>query len=524
MITASSFAWFARHELRLSWRDLYAMLSANRPGRGRRILIAAATILATLHLLAWAALKQATDHGIAADLPTLVMVSGFLLLPISLMASQAMESITRAFYTRSDLELILASPAPARKLFAVRMLAIAIATSGLTLIVSAPAIDVLAVTVGPRFLLAYPVILAFGLFAAATAILFTMGMFVLIGPARTRLFAQIAAAIVGAGFVIGVQLLAIASIGSISRFEFLRSDYLLSVAPAIDHWIYLPARGAMGDAASALSVLVFSLVLFAATLLATAGQYAGIVLKAGSIDIDPGRRRHTKVSFAPRSPAAMLRGKEWKLLLRDKWLMSQTLMQLLYLIPPAFMLWHSFGAGNTMMIVAVPVIVMAAGQLAGGLAWLAISGEDAPELVTTAPVSPGQVLRAKVEAVLSAVAIVVAPLLIATAFASPVAALIGAAGACAAVLSSTLIQLWFRSQAKRSNFRRRQTSSRIATLAEAFSSILWAGATGLWVAGSFVALAVAFAVLTGLAITWAISPARIDFAARRALRHRPAPA
>ena len=167
---------------------------------------------------------------------------------------------------------------------------------------------------------------------------------------------------------------------------------------------------------------------------------------------------------------------------------------------------------------------MAVGQLAGGLAWLAISGEDAPELVTTAPVSPGQVLRAKVEAVLSAVAIVVAPLLIATAFASPVAALIGAAGACAAVLSSTLIQLWFRSQAKRSNFRRRQTSSRIATLAEAFSSILWAGATGLWVAGSFVALAVAFAVLTGLAITWAISPARIDFAARRALRHRPAPA
>ncbi len=47
----------------------------------------------------------------------------------------------------------------------------------------------------------------------------------------------------------------------------------------------------------------------------------------------------------------MLRRKEWKLLRRDKWLMSQTLMQLLYLIPPAFMLWHSFGQGSSMTLV-----------------------------------------------------------------------------------------------------------------------------------------------------------------------------
>ena len=46
----------------------------------------------------------------------------------------------------------------------------------------------------------------------------------------------------------------------------------------------------------------------------------------------------------------------------------------------------------------VPVLVMAAGQLAGGLAWLAISGEDAPDLVATAPILPRHVVRAKVEA------------------------------------------------------------------------------------------------------------------------------
>ena len=43
-----------------------------------------------------------------------------------------------------------------------------------------------------------------------------------------------------------------------------------------------------------------------------------------------------------------------------------------------------------------------------------------------------------------------------------------------ATVSATAIQLWFRVQAKRSQFRRRQTSSRLATFAEAFSSIGWA--------------------------------------------------
>ena len=516
MIRPNSTLWFALHEARISWRDLYAMLSANRPGRGRRILLIGGAILLALHFLAWAALKGIGVATIEPDLPTLVMVSGFLLLPLSLMASQAMESITRAFYSRSDLELILASPAPSRKLFFVRMLAIALSTSGLTLIVSAPVINMLAITDGPAWLLAYPVIFSLGMAATSAAILLTMGMFTVLGPKRTRLIAQIVAAVVGAGFVIGVQLLAIASIGSISRLAFLQSETLLNSAPGADHFIYLPALGAMGDVSAALTVCITAVALFALTLALTAGQYGHIVLKAGSIDQNTGTTRHSRISFSDAGAAAVLRRKEWKLLLRDKWLISQTLMQLLYLIPPAFMLWNNYGDDHSAMVVVIPVIIMAAGQLAGGLAWLAISGEDAPELVTTAPVMPGQVIRAKVEAVLSSVAFVVAPLLLVTALLAPRAALIGFACVAASVVSATMIQLWFRSQAKRSSFRRRQTSSRVATLSEAFSSILWAGTGGLWIAGSVAALAVSVLVLCGLAFTWWISPARQSFSARRA--------
>ena len=182
-------------------------------------------------------------------------------------------------------------------------------------------------------------------------------------------------------------------------------------------------------------------------------------------------------------------------------------MQLLYLLPPALMLWKSFAADAASLVLLVPVLVMAAGQLAGGLAWLAISGEDAPDLVATAPVPAGQILRAKIEAVMGAVALVFAPFLIALALAAPVSALVAALGIAAAGGAATTIQLWFRAQAKRSHFRRRQTSSRVATFAEAFSSVAWAGAAALAAAGTWFAVAAALIALAILGGVRLISPA-----------------
>jgi ABC-2 type transport system permease protein len=158
------------------------------------------------------------------------------------------------------------------------------------------------------------------------------------------------------------------------------------------------------------------------------------------------------------------------------------------------------------LVLLVPVLVMAAGQLAGGLAWLAISGEDAPDLVTTAPIPANWIVRAKVEAVAGSVAAIFAPFVIVMAVASPRDALAAVAGIAAAVLSSTLIQLWFRSQARRKHFRRRQTSSRIATFAEAFSSIAWAATAGLAASGRWQAAITAVIALGILAGARAVSP------------------
>lgn len=309
-------------------------------------------------------------------------------------------------------------------------------------------------------------------------------MFKTLGAQKTRLVSQIIAAIVGAGFVIGVQLAAIYSLGSISRFDLLTSPTFLAAMPDAQSWLWYPAKAVIGEFGPLLITLG---VCFGALFLAISCFAEGFgkhVIVAAGIN-NKASQKTRKTSFKIRNTRTALRYKEWKLLLRDHWLLSQTLMQILYLIPPAYMLWQGFGQGNSVGIVAIPVLVMATGQLAGGLAWLAISGEDAPELVQTAPVAKGAVIRAKVEAVLGAIALLIAPILLFMLFFNPWLALITALSVAASAISATMIQLWFRTQAKRSNFRRRQTSSKVATIAEAFSSILWAGTSGLAAAGSW---------------------------------------
>jgi len=96
--------------------------------------------------------------------------------------------------------------------------------------------------------------------------------------------------------------------------------------------------------------------------------------------------------------------------------------------------------------------------------------------------------------------------MIALAFASAWQAVVTAAGVLVATASAAAIQLWFRVQAKRSQFRRRQTSSRLATFAEAFSSIGWAATAVLALTVPLAAIITTMMTMAILAGTWRISP------------------
>jgi ABC-2 type transport system permease protein len=478
--------WFARHESRLAWREWLAMMTAGRRRRARTVAIALVGFAIFMHLVAYATVGPFLEAG--SDRRTMIAITAGAVLAWLLMVSQAMETVTRAFYSRSDLDLILASPVSARKVFAVRIATMALSVTMMALLLSAPFINVLAVRGGPHWLAGYGFVVAMGAAATALAVALTVGLFRTIGPRRTRLVAQIVAAVIGAAFVIGLQVAAILSYGTLSRVDLLGSAAVLALTPGPGSALWWPARAVLGDAVALGALMGGSLALLGLAIAAFATRFGEHAVAAAGVA--NGRVLQTRGAgrFRRSTPLRALRQKEWTLLRRDPWLLSQTLMQMLYLVPPALMLWRSFGEGSGALPLVVPVLAMAAGQLAGGLAWLAISGEDAPDLVATAPVPDGFVMRAKIEAVLGAIALVFAPLVALLAIASPWYALVTGLGILAAAVSATAIQFWFRTQARRSQFRRRQVSSRIATFAEAFSSIAWAGTAAVAVASLWLAL------------------------------------
>jgi ABC-2 type transport system permease protein len=461
-----------------------------------------------MHLFAYWTVANYADATLSFDTAALVGITGTLVLSWSLLLSQAMESVTRAFYSRSDLDLILTSPASARKVFAVRMGRIAAAAVVIAVLVAAPFVNVLTVLGGSRWLAAYGVVAAMGAVATAAALALTIGLFRVVGAKRTRLIAQVVAAIIGAAFVIGLQIAAIFSAGSISRFAALQSDWMLTHVPNTASAFWWPARAVLGDFVALAGVVAFGTIILFVSIALFCRRFGEHAVAAAGVSSATVRQPRWSLGFRRRSPSRTLRQKEWTLLLRDAWLISQTLMQILYLFPPALLLWVTFRDGHGSFVVLIPVVVMAAGQLAGGLAWLSISGEDAPELVATAPITAHRVLWAKVEAVIGMIALIFTPIVAVLMLDTVSAGIVCGLGILAAAAAATVIQLCFRVQARRSQFRRRQTSSRLATFAEAFSSIAWAATTALAAGGSWAALgpaAVAFAILGGV---WLISPSR----------------
>ena len=146
-----------RHELRLSWRDFQAMMTA---GETRRFPIAFGILIfvaLVLHFPALAMVGRYAHVGIDPDVETLFSVSLIVALYLSLLLSQAMETVTRTLYSRGDLDLVLSSPVSPTRLFAMRIATNAILMALMAVALVSPFVDVLAVTGGWRWLGAYAV-------------------------------------------------------------------------------------------------------------------------------------------------------------------------------------------------------------------------------------------------------------------------------------------------------------------------------------------------------------------------------
>ena len=129
-------------------------------------------------------------------------------------------------------------------------------------------------------------------------------------------------------------------------------------------------------------------------------------------------------------------------------------------------------------------------------AWIAISAEDSPELLASAPYPMRAFWRAKLIASLLVPAVLLLPLMVLFAFLNPGAAAIATVCAAASAWSAAMINLWLQKPSKRSEFRRAMSSNFGATMLELLSTLSIAAAVGMFVGGLVYAwIAVALAII-----------------------------
>ncbi|MES1150249.1 MAG: hypothetical protein ABUL54_00035, partial [Dongia sp.] len=242
-----SLFWLARQEGRISWRDLAYIMTAGGRWRMRSVWIWIAIVVAIMHMIAWGMVRRYADMTLDAAPAELTALSGSIGLGFFLMLSQSLEQVTRLFYGRGDLDLLKSSPVSLRRVLGLRVVSVAATTTGMTVFIAAPFINVLVYRGGLHWLSGYGVAAAGGFATTGIALALTAALFDLMGAKRTRLAAQIVAAIIGSAFIIAIQVLAITSIGSMSQSTFFQSDFAVEHAPAPDSWIWIPARAILGD-------------------------------------------------------------------------------------------------------------------------------------------------------------------------------------------------------------------------------------------------------------------------------------
>ena len=468
-----------RHDLRLAWRDFRSHF---RVLGDWALGLLCVLLVAVMHAAAWRTGTELAAVGFE-DAPGRMRVArdllpGFAFI-LLLMLAQVLSGLTRTLYGRGDLDLLFSSPFPARIVLGLRVAAVALGAIASAAIFAVPVVDVALIHGAWGSLMVLPTLVGAGLVTGGLGLMVVSGLFAWLGARRTRVAAQILATFIGGGFMIYLQ---------VRRF--------LPDGPEPDAWPawietirMLPVRAATGGAVALLAWLAGGLGLFVAAVLWAERGFAGAVAAATAVPILPGagRRSGRDRSFDTRLLPA-LRAKEWRLLRRDPWLVSQLMLQVLYMTPMVLMLMNGAGPGHALTLALAPLVVVVCYQVTASMTWLSLSAEDAPELLATAPVSAASLRTGKLKAVGALAGLLAALPLLWLAVLSWRAAVITAVLAALAVCIAMLLSLWHARPARRASFAARHRESKLLALMEMVVSMLLGVATALAVENSLAAL------------------------------------
>ncbi|MFV0280104.1 MAG: hypothetical protein ACK5JM_04995, partial [Rhodoblastus sp.] len=384
-----------------------------------------------------------------------------------------------------------------------RSLAIALESILSVAIFVLPIANALVLLAGPHWLAIYPALAAAGLSGTACGLFLTLGLFRLVGPRRTRVLANVLAALIGASFAIGAQVYSIAS----PAYRQAMKDWLASARVGglldPDSPVWIPVRAAAGEPWALLQWCAAALALFLIAIF-TLGDFfmRGTGAAIGSQSIGQPGRKTCRRGFHS-SAGAALRIKEWRLISRDPGLASQIMLQIIYTMPISVVLWRAMGPNASLALATAPALVAVSSNVAASLAWLAVSSEDAPEFLATAPIARREIERRKLEAIGLPLAAVVALPLAFVWSAGLAAGLVTTAYVLAASLAAALLNLWHPTPGRRSDIMRRHAQSKLVAIMEHMLALLWALALALTAFGSWSAT---LPILCAIFLLWTQRP------------------
>ena len=494
-----SVAWLLAAEVRLGLRGMAGKRGADT---SRIVLVLLGLVAAAGVLFGGVSLGFLASRWPLPVTPlSALIVDAACVVLFTLMLSQTINLAVQALYERGDLDLLLSSPLRPRVVLTVRALAITVVASILYIGLVTPFIITASVLGRPEWLSLFVVLIALALIATSLGILLTMALFALIGPRKTRVVAQVLAAVVGG------LMFALSQVYNLTRHEDGGSSgvvgFMLSLTDspllAVDSLLAWPVRALTASPAPLIGIAATGLILFVAVVRILGPRFASDAATAVGEKSTPAKTKGADGAFAEGLSHAMVR-KELRLLSRDPQLISQVLIRLMYLAPLGFVLFRNAHAGTASTFGGAGIVFLA-GQLAGSFAWIAISAEDSPDLLRSAPIDRGLADRSKLIAALIPTFSLTALAIAGFAFLAPLSAIVVAIACVCSAVSSGLIQVWRQKPGTRKTFNQRQRGSILVNLVEFVVQGGWAASTALALAGQVWALAPAvLAVFVTLAM------------------------
>ncbi len=265
-----------------------------------------------------------------------------------------------------------------------------------------------------------------------------------------------------------------------------------------------PARALLGDPLPALAVMAVGFGMLAWVVWATTASFAAMAQEDPGIAVR-GRPRAAPSRRFRSGLAAVVIVKELKLIARDPLLIAKSLVQGVALVPLMLLLVRKSQLAGLLGA----SLVLLASMLAGIFAWIAVSGEEAPDLLGSSPVDDDRLRWLKVAAALLPVGVLCTPFLAWYAYLSWRLFAIVVVFLTLSLASAGVIQVWTGVPGSGRDLRVRNRKNILANLVESMATFGWAGACYLAMAGWYLAaLPAAFFGLLGPAAAWYVGRSR----------------